>query len=961
MTTGHIFISYARVDDRGFATWLHDQLTASALPAWLDVYDIPAGADWSAEIDRALRTARALVVVLTPGAALSRQVQSEWSDALDRYLPVLPLHVIECGVPRVLRTINYVDFSTDREAGIASLRLWLRRLDDDRLLHLRQTRAALVEAMHAAVDPQRFEARIRDLDSAIASWEAGAASQHSRVEEGLKAQREELRLASVRRGTGERRRVVGQRPNDVAAFFKNRQQQQEEIGRLLAEPSTRVVTIIGRGGMGKTALAGKVLADLERNRWPHTEDEIPVDGIVYMSTRGSGLTLERLFLDCARLLGGEQEAVLTRVWSSSELSAEEKVRRLFEALANGCYVVLLDNMEDLLDEEGRIMDAGLRTFFDTCLVAHHGTRLLITSRVPLSFRREVMRYDHRVPLIEGLPVPDGVAMLRELDPSGEYGFRDAPEETLTRAVELVHGLPRALEALAGIVKDSLFTTLDEILERLYEEDDVVNALVETGFRRLDQNARQVVQALAVFERPVQLVAVDYLLEGFGGVTDVPGLVRRLARSHIVSVNRADRTISLHPIDRGYAYETLSEEGAFARPLLERRAADYYAQLRMPREQWRGIDDLEPHLLEFEHRVRAGQYDEAAGVLAEIDVEALIWHGHAERARAMHARLEGRIGEPRLQLVHRYGVAHSQMILGPLSAARDGFHGIARMAGTLGDSRLEREATGFYGEALRRTGRLEEGIVHLGRTVQAYAALQDARNEAWWLLLLSLARASAGAHREALADGERALALALAAGDPQTQGRAHNAIALASLLLERLDEAIEHGDHAIRFYREANWLDSSGYVLNLQGMAFMKQGQREEAISRLRAAEALGREGGQLRIEGLALYNLAWCGYTQGKLDDAAALAERATGALARVSSAEASPARFLADALRAACEGDRETEARMLLGAARQSRRTPDLFEAATLARTALRLEEELGTSGLRGEAEARVVAPRPR
>ena len=67
-----VFISYTRVDGEDFARRLYDDLEADQINAWLDIYDIPPGADWDAEIDKGLRSVRAVVVILTPGAVLSR-------------------------------------------------------------------------------------------------------------------------------------------------------------------------------------------------------------------------------------------------------------------------------------------------------------------------------------------------------------------------------------------------------------------------------------------------------------------------------------------------------------------------------------------------------------------------------------------------------------------------------------------------------------------------------------------------------------------------------------------------------------------------------------------------------------------------------------------------------------------------------------------------------------------------
>ena len=113
---------------------------------------------------------------------------------------------------------------------------------------------------------------------------------------------------------------MGRPPLGTVEHFKDRVRECEKIGELLASSSTRLVSVIGHGGMGKTALASKVLRDLERHRWPHTDDDIPLDGIVYLSTRTAGISLERLFLGCAKLLGGESEKRLNAAWWSTDLS-----------------------------------------------------------------------------------------------------------------------------------------------------------------------------------------------------------------------------------------------------------------------------------------------------------------------------------------------------------------------------------------------------------------------------------------------------------------------------------------------------------------------------------------------------------------------------------------------------------------------------------------------------------------
>jgi tetratricopeptide (TPR) repeat protein len=586
-------------------------------------------------------------------------------------------------------------------------------LEAGSLEHLQMQLARLEEAQRQAVDPDRFQPQIETLRERIASWDHRVERQRARIAEGLEEQRQRMAEERARRREEDRLRVVGQPPLDVADYFKDRQRDLEKLGQLLSEPTTRLVSVIGHGGMGKTALACKVLQDLERHRWPYTEDELPVDGIVYLSTRTAGISLERLFLDCAKLLGGEEQERLNAMWTNPQIETEEKIARLLKALRDGRYVILLDNLEDLLDDRGQLTDDDLRLFFERALMSSQGAQLLVTSRVALAFRREVMRFDRQVKLLEGLPIEDGVALLRELDPNGDYGLRDASEEQLAEAVELTHGVPRALEVLAGILANDPFATLDEVMETFYEQEDVVQALIEENYRRLDRDARRVIEALAVFRKPVPPLAVDFLLEPFAPGLDVPSVVQRLKRTNIVSVDRAAKTVTLHPIDQDYAYSQLPEEdeteAAYTRQALERRAADYYVQLRTPEDTWESIDDLEPQLNEFEHRVRAGNYDDAYSLTEPISFNCLFQWGYYVKLAKLWERLLGHVEDPLLSSAHLGHLGIVYRVLGHYGTSMRITSQAFSLAETIGNNRWQSAWLGNLGIIYRDLGKTEKAM------------------------------------------------------------------------------------------------------------------------------------------------------------------------------------------------------------------------------------------------------------
>ena len=106
-------------------------------------------------------------------------------------------------------------------------------------------------------------------------------------------------------------------------------------------------------------------------------------------------------------------------------------------------------------------------------------------------------------LDEGLESPYAENILREMDEDGKLGLK-AREETdplLRRAREKTRGYPRALEALFAILSSDRYTTLEELLDIALPEN-VVEALVGEAFSRLDATAQKVMQALAVYNRPV---------------------------------------------------------------------------------------------------------------------------------------------------------------------------------------------------------------------------------------------------------------------------------------------------------------------------------------------------------------------------------------------------------------------------------------------------------------------------
>ncbi len=118
--TSSAFFSYSRVDAE-FVIKLARDLRTAGSPVWLDQLDIKPGEHWDNAIEDALERAPIMLVVLSPTSVESTNVMDEVSFALDEKKPMIPVLYRDCKIPFRLRRMQYIDFRTDYQHGLATL------------------------------------------------------------------------------------------------------------------------------------------------------------------------------------------------------------------------------------------------------------------------------------------------------------------------------------------------------------------------------------------------------------------------------------------------------------------------------------------------------------------------------------------------------------------------------------------------------------------------------------------------------------------------------------------------------------------------------------------------------------------------------------------------------------------------------------------------------------------------
>lgn len=666
------------------------------------------------------------------------------------------------------------------------------------------------------------------------------------------------------------------------------------LHELVERDDTRLITVQGTGGTGKTRL-------VHEYGWTHQDDFASHGGVWFFD------------LTQARSLDGVCNAVakVFNVTLTRGQTADDMVEQLSHVLASrGRSLLIFDNFEQVVD----LAPATLRRW----ITAAPDAVFVVTSQATLKLPGE-----H---IFELAPLGKaGVELFIERAQEARPGFEPSDDDRMVieQIVAQLDGLPLAIELAAARVKVLKPAKLLDRLSRRFDllkgarrdatdRQATLRGAIEWSWNMLQPWEQAALSQCSVFRGGFTIDAVEEViaLDAFDEAPLEIDVVQSLRERSLLRVieladSAGDLRFSMYESVRQFAASHLTEAD---RKSAERRHASFYlnvcAEWAQAIESESNPERMEELQLEIENLVaiheralaRPGDAEAAKQtVRAALALDPIM---SARGPFNLHLQILDRTVE-RIESVSvfagqacRVYVARgkARRARGQLSESQSDFERALELAREAGDTRQEGIALGYLGTVLQYQGQYDQahacyreslerlrtvgevrykgivlgslGVYHheQGRMAEAQTLYEqaldllsragDRHSEGIYVGNLGMVHHEAGRLDEARTQYERALAIHRSLGARRTEGLVLGYLATLHHDALRFDEAAEHYRRALERLREVGDRRSVGMYLGYRGVMEHMRGDPESARASYQEALEVLRDVGVRRFEGL---------------------------------------------------------------------------------------------------------------
>lgn len=381
--------------------------------------------------------------------------------------------------------------------------------------------------------------------------------------------------------------------------FFGRKEEIDRLVNMLSTPHTRLVTLTGPGGTGKTRLALEAAARLIESTEATSLAGAPASAVFV--PLAAVTESERCFDVMVRSLG---------ITPASKLPPLDQLASVLEARPN--TLLILDNFEQLV-EEGAL-------FIHQLLGKSAGVKLLVTSRQSLQIGGEREFHLAPLPTSSGIQNPEellevpSIALFvdRAQNAQPDFQLTERNAKVVTQLCDHLEGIPLAIELAAArvgvltptrILEQAQANRLDFLASRRRDTESrhkTLRATLDWSYALLPEPARSFLAALSVFRGGWTLDAAQAVCSMCAEETlELMTLLQESSLIRVVETKEGLRFTLLETI-REYGQEKLLALGEDA--AARRRHRDYFADLlRMAEPELMGADQADwMDALQIEH-------------------------------------------------------------------------------------------------------------------------------------------------------------------------------------------------------------------------------------------------------------------------------------------------------------------------------------------------------------------------
>ncbi|MBD2606107.1 tetratricopeptide repeat protein [Scytonema hofmannii FACHB-248] len=598
----------------------------------------------------------------------------------------------------------------------------------------------------------------------------------------------------------------------------------------LQADNVRLIGITGTGGYGKSSLVAKVFAtaqSFEKQVWATFSQNYP------FAIWGRWL-LEKL----GKATPEKEADLLTAVCNN---------------LRTGRYLLVLDNLETLLEENEKWHDRTYYDFLLRWLSSHTESVILVTSREQPQLPSNTLNYCRWLPL-KGLSTDAGVALLEDLNIQGA-------ESQIREFVKQADGHPLLIKLVAGVLHadegdivdiSALRKNIFEILGLHRDDPEAsIGKILDASIARLTPKLQQLLFNLSVYRPAFNATAAAALLPE-EEVTQAD--LRGLAKKSLLQENKLESgwIFEFQPLIWAY----LKQQAGDLTEVHQRGIAYYQSIVK---ESWQTREDITPQLEIFHHHCELKQYNQACNILNSC-YKFLDLRGYYTTIIELSSRLK-KEWQPTNQDENREfaniltSLGNTYNSLAQYQKAIDYHQQSLGIVREIGDRNGEAACLNNLGSVYNFLGQYQIAIDYNQQSVAIFLGIGNRNGESGSLTNLGIAYKSLGKYQNAIDYHQQSLDIRLEIGDRKGQAASLTNLGNVYGSLGKYQEMIDYCQQSLTIDRQIGARNGEAACLNNLGIAYKSLGQYQEAIDYHQQSLTIRLEIGDRNGEAASVSNL----------------------------------------------------------------------------------------------------------